>query len=122
MPEGELRNDKRKHLRVGRKFTVLYKVMNNWEAEEIPVQLPKKDAQTGDISISGIQLICEEVIEKDAMIRIDILMEGDSEPLSTFAEVRWVQYDLELKKYRLGLQFLVLKQEHLNMIKKITGE
>ena len=122
MPEGEIRIDRRKHKRVEKVLRVAYKVMPKEDAEEDIILISKKHVESADISVSGIQLICDEQIGLDRIIRLDVDVEGENSPMATFAEVRWIRHDEKLKKFRLGLEFLVIKEDHIATIKKITGE
>jgi len=122
VPEGEIRIDRRKHRRVAKVLRVAYMVMPKEEAEKDILLISKKYVESADISVSGIQLICDEQIEPDRIIRLDVYIDDESEPIATFAEVRWVRHDDKLKKYRTGLEFLVIKEDHIAIIRKITGE
>jgi c-di-GMP-binding flagellar brake protein YcgR len=120
MPEGELSLERRKHKRAEKKLKVMYKQMAKDEAAR--VLLPdKKNVESEDISISGIQLICEENMQLDQILRLDIVIDPGGEPLTTFAEVRWVRNDTQLKKYRIGMEFLVIKEDHIEAIRKLIG-
>ncbi len=122
MPHGDLFTDRRKHKRVDKKISVSYKMMPTEETAEDIILVSKKIAETLDISISGTQLLSKEELEIDRIIRLDMELEGDPAPLATFAEVRWCRYDDKEKKYRSGLEFLVIKEDHIMAIRKITGE
>ncbi len=120
MPEGEIFIEKRRHKRVEKKLKVFYKILNKDEIEnEVNV---KQVVESSDISISGIQLLCGEKIEIEQIVRLDIIIEEHQEPLTTFAEVRWTKFDDKIHKFRVGMEFLVIKEEHINIIKNLTGE
>ncbi len=120
MPEGEIFIERRRHKRVEKKLKVFYKILNKDELEnEVSV---KQAVESSDISISGIQLLCDEKIALEQIIRLDIIIEEHQEPLTTFAEVRWIKFDDKINKYRAGMEFLVVKEEHINIIKNLTGE
>ena len=115
--------DRRKHKRAQAKLNVTYKVMANDEFEPRgPEADRKRKVETEDISTSGLQLICEEEIGQDKVVRLDVSLNGTGENIATFAEVKWVRRDEILNKYRVGLQFLVVKEDHIAAIRKITGE
>jgi c-di-GMP-binding flagellar brake protein YcgR len=91
--------------------------------DDVPASVfqEKKNGTSEDISISGIQLICEERIPVDQIVRLDIVINETQEPLATFAEVRWIREDSGIKKFRVGMEFLVIKEDHIEAIKKIIG-
>lgn len=120
MPEGEIFIEKRRHKRVKKKLKVFYRVLSKDEMENEVNE--KRIVESSDISISGIQLICDEKIALEQIIRLDIFIEENQDPLTTFAEVRWVKFDENIKKFRAGMEFLVVKEEHINIIKNLTGE
>ncbi len=120
MPEGEIFIEKRRHKRVVKKLKVFYRVLSKDELDEAVNE--KKVVESSDISISGIQLICDEKLSLEQVIRLDIIIEENKEPLTTFAEVRWIKFDESIKKFRAGMEFLVVKEEHINIIKNLTGE
>ncbi|MCE5301451.1 MAG: PilZ domain-containing protein [Spirochaetia bacterium] len=122
MPQGNLYMNRRKHARVQKKMAVIYKVMAGDEFETVSPDIERKrNVESEDISTSGMQLICDESLDPDRIVRLDVKLGGTDE-LVTFAEVRWVRKDESIKKYRIGLEFLVVKEDHINSIKKITGE
>jgi c-di-GMP-binding flagellar brake protein YcgR len=121
MPEGEIFIERRKHKRVPKKLKVFYRLMTEEEIESNMNERTKKEVESSDISITGIQLLCDEKIDAEKILRLDVFA-GEDEPIATFAETRWVKYDDKVKKYRVGMEFLVIKEEHINIIKKITGE
>lgn len=120
MPEGELSLERRKHKRAEKKLKVIYKQMPKSDVPASALQ-EKKNVLSEDISISGIQLICDERIPLDQIVRLDIVVTEGTDPLATFAEVRWVREDAGLKKYRVGMEFLVIKEDHIEAIKKLIG-
>lgn len=114
--------ERRKHARADKVMKVSFRVMPKEETEKEAFNAAKKHVESVDISISGMQLICDENIELDRVIRMDVVMDGEAAPLATFAEVRWVRRDEKIKKFRVGIEFLVIKEDHIAAIKKITGE
>jgi c-di-GMP-binding flagellar brake protein YcgR len=114
--------ERRKHLRVDKQMKVSFRIMPKEETEKEAFNAAKKYVESVDISITGMQLICDDSIELDRVIRMDVMMDGEDSPLATFAEVRWVRRDEKLKKFRVGIEFLVIKEDHIAAIKKITGE
>lgn len=121
MPEGEIFIERRRHKRVPKKLRVFYRLMTDDEIEININEKTKKEVESSDISITGIQLLCDEKLDVEKILRLDVYTD-EEEPIATFAETRWVKYDDKIKKYRVGMEFLVIKEEHINIIKKITGE
>ena len=121
MPEGEIYIDRRKHKRVDKKLKVIYKIMPKESIEGGDGETVKKHVNSEDISVSGIQLICDDDLPIDSVVRLDIMLE-DNSSLATFAEVRWARRDSRLEKYRIGMEFLVIKEDHISAIKQLTGE
>ncbi|MGD0566434.1 MAG: PilZ domain-containing protein [Candidatus Goldiibacteriota bacterium] len=122
MPASEGYLEKRKYSRVAKKLPVVYKIMAGDEFEKQPPELERRrTVHTEDISISGMQLICDENLSVDKILRLDIKIDN-SQQLATFAEVRWSKKDDKLNKFRIGLEFLVIKEDHINIIKKISSD
>jgi c-di-GMP-binding flagellar brake protein YcgR len=123
MPTGDLYIDRRKHRRVQTKLHVTYKVMSG-EEFDIKLSEPEKkhSVETDDISTSGLQLLCDEELKKDSIVRLDVEVNHAGENIATFAEVRWIRRDQAINKFRIGLEFLVVKEDHIVIIKKLIGE
>lgn len=123
MPKGDMYLDRRKHKRAQAKLSVSYKVMADDEFDKsLSEAQRRKKVETEDISTTGLQLICDEELAKDKIIRLDVTLKGTTDTIATFAEVKWIRMDDVIKKYRVGLQFLVVKEDHIAAIRKITGE
>ncbi len=118
MPEGEIYIERRKHKRVEKKLKASYRLISKDEFES-DIELKKTKVESIDISTGGIQLVCDENIEIDSIIRIDIEIPVEKTLIETFAEVRWCIYDKEIKKYKIGLHFLVIKEDHINLISRL---
>ena len=54
----------------------------------------------------------------DDIIRIEILFEGRKEPVTTFAEIKWVR-DIPDNKKSFGLEFLILKDSDRELINSL---
>ncbi|HRU39548.1 MAG TPA: PilZ domain-containing protein [Candidatus Goldiibacteriota bacterium] len=121
MPEGQMYVDRRKHKRVEKILKVSYRVMPKEESEKELASASRRHVSSADISTSGMQLLCEEELKPDNILRIDVSLDEGGQ-LATFAEIRWVRNDEKLKKYRVGLEFIVIKEDHITAIRKITGE
>jgi c-di-GMP-binding flagellar brake protein YcgR len=119
MPQGEIYSDKRKHSRIEKKLKVTYKIMKDSDVGIEAVEKSKKHVESSDISICGIQLLCDEHFKPEEVLRLDIYVEGEEKPLATFAEIKWVRKDEKIGKFRTGLEFLVLKEDHIDAIKRL---
>lgn len=122
MPEGEILLERRKFKRTDRKITVTYKIVSlPAELAEIKKKLEKNTVESANISIGGIQLIDDEELNAEQILRIEIRAEGRTGTIITFAEVRWSAKDSRLGKYRTGIEFLVLKDEDKAIIEELVG-
>ncbi|MBN2753767.1 MAG: PilZ domain-containing protein [Candidatus Goldbacteria bacterium] len=119
MPQGEIYSDKRKHSRIEKKLKVTYKIMKDSDVGIEAVEKSKKHVESSDISICGIQLLCDEKFIPEEVLRLDIYVDGEEKPLATFAEIKWVRKDEKIGKFRTGLEFLVLKEDHIDAIKRL---
>jgi c-di-GMP-binding flagellar brake protein YcgR len=122
VPEGQFYMERRKHIRADKNMNVSFRVMPKEETEKEAFNAAKRYVNSVDISITGMQLICDDNIEIDKVIRMDVVLDKAAPPLATFAEVKWSRRDDKLNKYRIGIEFLVIKEDHIEAIKKITGE
>jgi len=123
MPEGEIFVERRKYKRVDRRIKVTYKVISlPKELDEIKKKIEKNIVETSNISVGGIQLIGDEELSPEQILRIELETEKKTESIITFAEVRWCAKDNYLNKYRIGIEFLVLKDEDRDIIEEIVGE
>ncbi|MCX8094546.1 MAG: PilZ domain-containing protein [Candidatus Goldbacteria bacterium] len=118
MPEGEIYIERRRHKRVEKRLKAYYRLITRNELDN-DEELKKFKVESIDISTGGIQLICEENIETDNIIRIDIEIPTEKTFIETFAEVRWCRFDDKIKKYKIGLHFLVIKEDHINLINRL---
>lgn len=119
MPQGEIYSDKRKHNRIEKNLKVTYKIMKDSDVGIEAVEKSKRHVESSDISICGIQLLCDEQFKQEDVLRLDIYVDGEEKPLATFAEVKWVKKDETIGKFRIGLEFLVLKEDHIDAIKRL---
>ena len=122
MPEGQIYIEKRKHKRVDKKVTVAYKVVSMpSEIEKIKSAAEKNETETANISVGGIQLINDAGLNPEQILRIEIKMANAKSGIITFAEVKWSAKDDNIKKFRTGIEFLVLKDEDKKLIEEIVG-
>jgi c-di-GMP-binding flagellar brake protein YcgR len=118
MAEGELYIERRKHKRIEKKFRVNYKVINaEEEVREIKRNILKQAGETTDISLGGIRVDGEMTGAQGDVIRLEIAVEGRKDPITTFAEVKWIRE--ENKQMKFGLEFLILKDADKQMIEEM---
>jgi c-di-GMP-binding flagellar brake protein YcgR len=123
MPEGEIFVERRKYKRVDKRIKVSYKVVSlPKEINEIKKKIEKNIVETANISVGGIQLISSEELLPEQILRIEIETGKKAESIITFAEVRWCAKDNYINKSRIGIEFLVLKDEDREIIEEIVGE
>lgn len=122
MPEAQIYIEKRRHKRVDKKVTVTYKVVSMpSELEKIKTAAEKNETETANISVGGIQLIDDAGLSPEQILRIELKLETIKTNIVTFAEVKWSAKDDNIKKYRTGIEFLVLKDEDKKQIEEIVG-
>lgn len=123
MPEGEIFIERRRHKRIDKKFKVNYKLISlPNEVQNIKAEAYKREAESANISVGGIQLISNYELQMEQIIRVEFVLEGKAEPVITFAEVRWCAKDINSNKYRTGIEFLVLKEEDKDFISKLVEQ
>jgi c-di-GMP-binding flagellar brake protein YcgR len=114
--KGTLYLEKRKHRRVFKQYDVRYKVM----PKEITSQNNKLSGKSQDISVGGIRVEGEIVGNEGDIIRLE-LDTGNSDHIVVFAEMRWIRRESG-DEGQFGLQFLALKEEDVEAIKKIIAD
>lgn len=118
MQNGDLYVERRRHKRAQKKCRVNYKlIMADDEAETIKKSAVRATGESEDISLGGIKVEGEMRGEKGDIVRIEVLIEGRSEPVVTFAEVKWVAPS----KSNFGVEFLILKDGDKQAIEEILG-
>jgi c-di-GMP-binding flagellar brake protein YcgR len=117
--KGELYIERRKHKRVDRKYTINYRVISAAaEAEAIKKSSVKSAAESNDISLGGLRAEGNIAGKQDDIIRVEVFLEGRKEPVTTFAEIKWVK-ELPDNKKSFGLEFLILKDSDKELINSI---
>lgn len=114
--KGTLYLEKRKHRRVYKQYDVCYKLM----PKEATSQHPKISGKSQDISVGGIRIEGEIVGNDGDVIRLEMDI-GNNDHIVIFAEIKWIRKEKE-KYGQLGLQFLALKEEDIEVIKNIIAE
>ncbi len=118
--KGKLFIEKRKHRRIYKQYDVRYKLM----PKEATTKAPKIEGKSLDISVGGIRIEGDVLGNEGEIIRVEIdTGTGSGEFIVVFAEIRWIRRESAGgKSGQLGLQFLALKQEDVETIKKIVAE
>jgi hypothetical protein len=114
--KGKLYIEKRKHRRVARQYDVRYKLM----PKEMSIQSSKIDGKSQDISIGGIRIEGQVIGTEGDVIRLEIDT-GDNDHIVVFAEIRWIRKESG-NDGQLGLQFLALREEDVEAVKKIMSD
>jgi c-di-GMP-binding flagellar brake protein YcgR len=121
MEKGELYVERRKHKRVEKKFNVVYKLISAEEEQEIKQGIIKRTGESADISLGGVRVYGELTGKVGDIIRIQIFVNDNSEPITTFAEIKWIDSSSADKKV-FGLEFLILKDSDKEVLSNIIGE
>ena len=118
MQNGDLYIERRKYKRSDMKFKVNYKViMGEDEAREIKNTAIKIIGESSDISLGGIKAEGPMTGNPGDIIRLEVVIDGRPERITTFAEIKWVKGKDEIKSF--GLEFLILKDADKNIIEQI---
>lgn len=121
MTEGELYIERRRHKRIDRQLKVNYKVIKGEEeVKEIKKNLTKQSGASTDISLGGIKVDGDIPGMQGDVIRLEVIIEGRKEPITTFAEVKWIKGEGAAKSF--GLEFLILKDADKLVIEEIIGK
>ena len=101
---------------------VTYKLLSpSTDMEEFNRESIKRAATSLNISENGIQLeIDGREIESDQIVGVEISPAEDDYRIKTFAEVRWSKFDDKLGKFRVGMQFLAVKDGDKDRIQKLS--
>ena len=113
MNEGELHLEKRKFKRAYIQYPVKYKLM----PKENSIAAIKSDGMSRDLSIGGVRVEGEIAGESGDVIKLEFKTEYKEEPITAFAEIKWLKTIDGVKQF--GLEFLALKEEDKNLIEKM---
>jgi c-di-GMP-binding flagellar brake protein YcgR len=120
MLNGDLYIERRKHKRADMKFKINYKlIMGEEEAKEIKNTTIKILGESSDISVGGIKAEGPMPGNPGDIIRLEVLVDGRPEHITTFAEIKWIKGKEEIKTF--GLEFLILKDADKNAIEELLG-
>jgi len=119
MEEGNLYIEKRKHVRIDKKYKVKYKVLGQ-EDEIEKIISAKRQGGTENISLGGAMIEGDIVAKNGDIIRVEIYIEGEQKPITTFADIKWVK--MEKNKNIFGIEFITLNEQDRKVITEIIGE
>jgi c-di-GMP-binding flagellar brake protein YcgR len=118
MTDADLYIERRRNKRVDKKCRVNYKlIMGDDEMREIRAAAEKIPGKSFDISLGGIRAEGPINASKGDIIRLEVMLENRATPITTFAEIKWIKGDGEVKTF--GLEFLILKDADKEMIEEI---
>jgi c-di-GMP-binding flagellar brake protein YcgR len=113
MTDADLYIERRRNKRVDKKCRVNYKlIMGDDEMRKIRAAAEKIPGKSFDISLEG-----PINASKGDIIRLEVMLENRATPITTFAEIKWIKGDAEVKTF--GLEFLILKDADKEMIEEI---
>src|SRR5579859_5456293 len=109
MPEANMFMEKRAHPRLSLKITVKYRVIEDQKEIDSVFERRKKEknTQTVDMSLGGMYIVAEQVLNVGAILRLDMTLPDKPGTLSAFAEVVWAN------ETGGGLHFLAMKEEDM---------
>ena len=115
--KGKLYIEKRKHRRVAKEYDVRYKLM----PKDMSIQNSKLDGKSRDISMGGIRIEGRLVGKEGDVIRLELDKTEGGDHIVVFAEIRWIRKEKD-NEGQLGLQFLALREEDIEIIKQIISD
>jgi c-di-GMP-binding flagellar brake protein YcgR len=118
MPEANMFMEKRVHPRVSVKIPVKYRVIEDQKEIETVFERKKREqtSQTMDVSLGGLYLVSEQVMNVGSILRLDIAIPDNSRMVSAFAEVVWSN------ETGGGLHFLAMKEEDVDALKNYLNQ
>jgi len=115
--------ERRKYKRAGMKADVEYKVLRLLpQSIECGRPVLKRRAESVNISLGGMQIVDDAGLPAGQIIQVRFRPKNNEKIINAFARVRWSNYDSQLGKHRIGMEFYYLKNRDINEIKKITEE
>lgn len=106
MPEAYTSTERRLHPRTSLRIPVKYRVIEAQDRNR-----NEKNSHTMDISLGGIYLLSDHVLEKDSIIRMDLALPKISHLISAYAKVIWAN------DTGGGLHFESMKEEDEETLK-----
>lgn len=118
MPEANMFLEKRVHPRVSVKIPVKYRVIEDQKEIETVFERKKREqtSQTMDVSLGGLYLVADQVLNVGSILRLDITLPEISHVISAFAEVVWSN------ETGGGLHFLAMKEEDVDSLKNYLNQ
>jgi len=110
--------EKRVHPRVSVKIPVKYRVIEDQKEIETVFERKKREqsSQTMDVSLGGLYLVADQVLNVGSILRLDITLPQNSHLISAFAEVVWSN------ETGGGLHFLAMKEEDVDSLKNYLSQ
>jgi c-di-GMP-binding flagellar brake protein YcgR len=110
--------DRRKYRRVNVNIPVKYRVISSDDISS--VERLSRNSKCVNISRGGMQIVTEEEWEAndEKLIEAEFIMSGRK--IRLIAHVVWAGYDSAVKKYRAGMEFIVIKSGDLEVIGQIA--
>ncbi len=118
MPDANMFLEKRVHPRISVKIPVKYRVIEDQKEIETVFERKKREqtSQTMDVSLGGLYLVADQVLNVGSILRLDISLPGHSVMISAFAEVVWSN------ETGGGLHFLAMKEEDVDSLKNYLSQ
>ena len=117
-PDANMFIEKRVHPRITLKIPVKYRVIED-RAEIKTVHERKLNEQTShtfNVSLGGLYLVSDNVIDVGSILRMDITLPEISGVISVYAEVVWSNVT------GAGLHFEAIKEEDLEVLKQYLSQ
>ena len=117
-PDGDMFIEKRVHPRVTLKIPVKYRVIED-QTEIKTVHEHKLNEQTShtfNMSLGGLYLVSDHILEVGCILRMDITLPEISEMFSVYAEVVWAN------DTGAGIRFEAIKEEDLDTLRNYLSE
>jgi len=113
MPDANMFVEKRAHPRISAKIHVKYRLIEDQKEIDSVFELRKREqtSQSMDLSLGGLYLVSEQLLNVGSILRLDLSLPGQSDPLSAFAEVVWAN------PTGGGLRFLAMKEKDREALK-----
>ncbi|HDT15064.1 MAG TPA: PilZ domain-containing protein [Firmicutes bacterium] len=113
--------ERRKHKRVPKAFDVDCRIISPEVQMEMAGALGNETTvKTLDISEGGIGVYGTEELKPNQMLALSIRID-DTEEVKAYAEVKWVYFDKTTGKFKAGLEFMAIKAEDREYIRKINS-
>jgi c-di-GMP-binding flagellar brake protein YcgR len=120
MQSGDLFIERRKFQRKDKQCSVKFRLISEEEGQEIKRSVIKSDGQSEDISIGGMRMTGNLKAKSGDILRIELLLDSQKEPVTTFAEVKWIKGSNQ--KSEIGIEFLILKDRDRELIENMLQE